>query len=206
MSEQPEETLTEVSKKIDDLTKDVIIDSTTTISKGEVFYKVQHGHYDGQAGYFNPKGEDSRYGLTCRKKGSLYLANTPKTCLGEVFKGEFIKASDLEKSYIAELKTKQNLELVDVTKLAPKMGVTIHDITGPNYLMTQKLAAKLSSSADGFTYLSNVTGEKCSVLWSTEANGPGVIETIEITKLSDFNHNGVETEDILTDELNKNVI
>lgn len=206
MSEKREETLTEVSKKTDDLTKTVILDSTTIISKGEVFYKVQKDSYDGQAGYFNLQGADSRYGLVCGIKGSLYIASTPKTCLGEVFKGEFIKVSDLEGSYIAQLRTRQNLEVVDVTKLAPKMGVTIVDITGPDYLVTQKLAAKLSSNTDGFIYLSNVTGEKCCVLWSKRVNASRVIETTEMTKLSDFNHNGVATEEILTDELNKSVV
>ncbi|MFT6903161.1 MAG: hypothetical protein ACJAXS_003384 [Colwellia sp.] len=107
---------------------------------------------------------------------------------------------------MATLVTSKQLNVVDIRKLAPKISMTAHELTGVDYMTTQKLAEIISPHADGLLYVSNVTLETCFVLWHEDTSGEGVIRTEEITMLSEFEHNGKLAEDILVEDLNFSVL
>jgi len=191
-----------INTKIETLTTTKIKDSLVDYLPKSQSYRLQEGKHGGSGVFFNPKGENTRYGLTDGKKGSLYTANSPRTSMKEVFqKLPAIKVDDLDNYYMATLETEINLKVVDITRLAPKMHVTVNELTGGDYKITQKLADKLSSHSDGLIYVSNVTFETCTVLWHNEPSGKGVIRTKEFTALSGFEFDGKMAEDILVEDL-----
>lgn len=191
-----------IDTKIEILTTNKIISSLVDYSDKTKFYRVQEGEHGGSGVFFNPEGAHTRYGLVDGEKGSLYIANTPRTSLKEVFQNlPAIKLEDLDKYYMATLVIEKNLKIVDITRLVPKMHVTAHELTGGDYKTTQKLARKLSSHADGMMYISNVTLEPCIVLWHHDPSGRGVIRTEELIILSKFEFEGKTAEDILVEDL-----
>ena len=191
-----------INTKIETLTTTKIKDSLVDYLPKSQSYRLQEGKHGGSGVFFNPEGENTRYGLTDGKKGSLYVANAPRTSMKEVFqKLPAIKVSDLDNYYMATLETEKNLKVVDVTRLAPKMHVTANELTGDNYKITQKLADKLSSHSDGLMYVSKVTLETCLVLWHDDPSGKGLIRTKEFAALSEFEFDGKTAEDILVEDL-----
>ncbi|NHB91126.1 RES family NAD+ phosphorylase [Photorhabdus cinerea] len=201
------ETPDSVAKKINTLTIDKITQSIITISAGTVFYRLQEGEHAGSGVFFNHNGEHSRYGLTNGSNGSLYLANSPRTSMKEVFQNlPAITDRELDEYHMVTLVTEKDLRVVDITLLAPKMHVTAHQPTGTDYRNTQKLAAKLLPHANGLVYMSNVTLEPCVVLWHNDPSGKGVIHTAELKVLRDFEYEGEIAEDILVNDLDIPVI
>ncbi|CAQ84430.1 MULTISPECIES: RES family NAD+ phosphorylase [Photorhabdus] len=201
--EQPDS----VIKKINTLTIDKITQSIIIISAGTVFYRLQEGEHGGSGVFFNHNGEHSRYGLTNGSNGSLYLANSPRTSMKEVFQNlPAITDRELDEYHMATLVTEKDLRVVDITRLAPKMHVTAHQLTGVDYRDTQKLAAQLLPHANGLSYMSNVTLEPCIVLWHNDPSGKGVIRTAELKVLRDFEYEGEIAEDILVNDLDIPVI
>ncbi|KOY63141.1 hypothetical protein AM629_04320 [Photorhabdus heterorhabditis] len=196
-----------VAKKINTLTIDKITQSIIIISAGTIFYRLQEGEYGGNGVFFNHNGEHTRYGLTKGLNGSLYLANSPRTSMKEVFQNlPAITDRELDEYYMATLVTEKDLRVVDITQLAPKMHVTAHQLTGTDYRDTQKLAAQLLPHANELAYMSNVTLEPCIVLWHNDPSGKGVIRTAELTVLRDFEYEGQIAEDILVNDLDIPII
>lgn len=208
MSMKSEESQSEqVKAKIGAIPVAQINGSKVTYGVSSISYRLQEGDHGGSGVFFNPNGEGTRYGLTSGNKGSLYIADDPSTCMKEVFQRlPAIESTDLDNYYMAKLVTEMDLEIVDITKLAPKVSMTANELTGGDYTITQKLAETLSPHSDGLKYLSNVTLKPCIVLWHDDKSGKGVIRTDEFTVLSEFEHNGVLAEDILVNELNIPVI
>lgn len=196
-----------IDTEIETLTTNKIIGSLVIYPDKSKSYRLQEGEHEGSGVFFNPEGAHTRYGLVGGKKGSLYVANTPRTSMKEVFQNiPAIKSEDLDEYYMATLVTEKKLNVVDLTLLAPKMHVTAHQLTGGDYKTTQKLAEKLSQHADGLMYVSNVTLEPCIVLWHDDPSGKGLIRTEEFTTLSKFEFEGKIAEDILVEDLDIPVI
>ncbi|PQQ40598.1 RES domain-containing protein [Photorhabdus luminescens] len=189
------------------LTIDKITQSIIIISVGTIFYRLQEGEHGGNGVFFNRDGEHTRYGLTNGTVGNLYLANSPRTSMKEVFQRlPAITDRELDGYHMATLVTEKELRIVDITRLAPKMHITAHQLTGTDYRITQQLAAKLSPHADGLAYMSNVTLEPCIVLWHDDPSGKGMIRTEELKVLREFEHEGEIAEDILVNDLDIPVI
>ncbi|EQC01125.1 hypothetical protein B738_06074 [Photorhabdus temperata subsp. temperata M1021] len=194
-------------KQIDTLTIDKIMQSIILISVGTVFYRLQEGEHGGNGVFFNLYGAHTRYGLTNGTDGNLYLANSPRTSMKEVFQRlPAITDRELDGYHMATLVTEKDLHIVDITRLAPKMHITAHQLTGSDYRLTQQLAAKLSPHANGLAYVSNVTLEPCIVLWHNDPSGKGVIRTVELKVLREFEYEGESAEDILVNDLDIPVI
>ncbi|WP_243464938.1 RES family NAD+ phosphorylase [Photorhabdus temperata] len=181
--------------------------SIILISVGTVFYRLQEGEHGGNGVFFNLYGAHTRYGLTNGTDGNLYLANSPRTSMKEVFQRlPAITDRELDGYHMATLVTEKDLHIVDITRLAPKMHITAHQLTGSDYRLTQQLAAKLSPHANGLAYVSNVTLEPCIVLWHNDPSGKGVIRTVELKVLREFEYEGESAEDILVNDLDIPVI
>jgi len=198
----------EINRKIEALTTATIKKSSIILSKNTKIYRLQKGEYNGNGVFFNTVGEFSRYGLNNGVKGSLYSAFTPRTSIKEVFKANpFISRDDLNTYYMGTLVTEQDLTIVDITKLLPKTHITTHQLTSCDYTITQKLAKKLAENADGFIFLSNVTSEKCLVLWHDDISSEtSIVRTEKLTVFSKFKFKGKIAEDILVEDLDISVL
>nr|WP_255567295.1 MULTISPECIES: RES family NAD+ phosphorylase [unclassified Photorhabdus] len=194
-------------QQFDTLTVDKITQSIIIISASTVFYRLQEGKHGGNGVFFNRDGGHTRYGLTNGIDGNLYLASSPRTSMKEVFQRlPAITDRELDGYHMATLVTEKDLRIVDITRLAPKMHITAHQLTGTDYRITQQLAAKLSPHADGLAYVSNVTLEPCTVLWHDVPSGKDVIHTEELKVLREFEYEGEIAEDILVNDLDIPVI
>lgn len=196
-----------VNDVIESITTNQITSSIDKIASGSKYYRSQEDEHEGSGVFFNPDGEHTRYGLTGVDKGSLYVAEDPKTSMKELLqKIPFITVADLDKYHMTTLVTERELKVVDISKLAPKISMTTHQLTDGDYTATQKLAEKLSSHADGLKYISNVTFKPCLVLWNKDKSGKGVIRTEKCEMFSKFEYNGELAENILVNELDILVI
>lgn len=197
----------EIKQKISLLQEDTIKNCIIIEQNQHTFYRVQDNYHDGNGVFFNPNGHISRYGLIKNTAGSLYIADDPLTCLAEVFKDEeFISSSDLDTFHIAELKTLKDLRIVDLGALALKMKITNHELTSKDYELTQLLAEKLSSCADGLRYISNRSLKVCTVLWNPDITGKDMISTVVLQSLSKFELNGKTAVEMLEEELEITVV
>jgi hypothetical protein len=168
------------------------------------YFKVQDGEYNGNGAYFNQQS-NTRFSLLDKSKGVIYFSRTLPTSLKEVFQDEeVIGTKDLHKNFIAVLKPTRELRLFDEKQLASWLGVKVGDLMMPKavYADTQYLAQVLSPYADGMQYLSRHTGEACIVLWSDLVDGGGCLETVSVTSLAQYQHNGKSIKEILKFHLN----
>ncbi|MCD9550760.1 RES domain-containing protein [Photobacterium carnosum] len=192
----------ELNNQIEALTISKITASIILYPKNSKSYRLQLGDHNGSGVFFNPNGDHTRFGLMDGTNGSLYIAETPRTSMKEVFQEiPAIEVTDLDKYHMATLITEKDLQIVDLSRLAPKIPAKTHDVTSSNYKITQTIAKKISPHADGLRYISNVTLEPCFVLWNKDPLGKGVIRTKELTPLSMFEYNGELAEDILVNDL-----
>lgn len=167
------------------------------------FYKVQDQYYGGNGIHFNFHSE-TRFSLSSKSKGVMYLATTPHTGLKEFYQdAEFIDTEDLERNCMAEIQAAHTIKIIDLAALAPIMKIPVGDLMGPKavYQDTQLLAEVLSNYADGMEYLSRHTGKPCIVLWSSAVDGNGILKNLSVTPLSQYNHNGRNAQKILKSQL-----
>lgn len=163
-------------------------------------YRLQPGHHGGSNVFFNRDGADYRYSLTDGVNGSMYLARSPVTSMKEVFqRKKVLKESDLDNYYMGTVVTEKDVLILQLNELVSATTLTIHDVTTPTRLVTQRLAAKIHAAGfDGMEYLSNVTGELCLVLWHDAPSGAGMASTAAQQQLSEYEFNGQNAADILT--------
>lgn len=210
MSTKSEEILDkEKEAKLNAITNDKITSCIMTLAcGGTTQFRLQEGEHNGNGVYFNPDGAQSRFGVDTPGMGCCYVTTSPKTAMKEVFKhSPGLDASDLDGYYMAELEVMRNLQVVNLNDLLPKAHLTLHEVTSAHYLFTRRLATRLASTGvDGLSYLSNVTGEPCTVLWDSAGPGTDKLATKTLTQLSQFSHQGREAETILVDDLNIPVI
>lgn len=171
------------------------------LSKGETFYRLQNDYYGGKGIFFNPDGSNSRYGVN-NGRGTLYVAEKPRTALGETFKGlSALREERLDDYHMATLKTEKDLKIVDGSLLMTQLKMTVHDLTATSYKNTQKIANFLCQFYDGLKYISNRTGEICVVLWHEDPDGKGIISLDALVPLSAFYYNGESATDIIIDDI-----
>ncbi|WP_213993488.1 RES domain-containing protein [Sodalis sp. dw_96] len=174
-----------------------------TYSASTDYYRLQDNFYGGNGVFFNkdPKRE-SRYAIPDRRKGAFYVTAMPITACAEMYKGEnFIDLEDYNKNCMAIVTAVRELSIIDLTALAPLLHVSLGELMGDNYRNTQALAAVLSKHVDGLEYLSRMTGQCCTVFWCEDISGEGLVATKSVTRLSDFQHDGVSARNMLRDQL-----
>lgn len=166
-------------------------------------YRLQPGHHGGSNVFFNRDGADYRYSLTDGVNGSMYLAHSPVTSMKEVFQNKkVLKESDLDNYYMGTVVTEKDVDILQLNELVSATTLTLHDVTTPTRVVTQRLAAKIHAAGfDGMEYLSNVTGESCLVLWHDSPSGAGMASTAAQQQLSEFEFEGKSAADILTWDL-----
>nr|WP_318379126.1 RES family NAD+ phosphorylase [uncultured Enterobacter sp.] len=183
------------------IVKDMAVDT--------VFYKVQDQYHGGNGINFNFKA-NNRFSLISKSKGVMYLATTAHTGLKEYYQGyEFIDMEgDLECNCMAEIQAARTIKIIDLAVLAPLLKIALGDLMGPVavYPDTQLLAEVLSNYADGMEYLSRHTGKPCIALWSDAVDGNGMLESLSVTPLAEYSHNGMSAEHILKYQLNYQII
>lgn len=175
---------------------------------GSTYFKLQPEYYNGNGIFFNPESEN-RFSLSDKSKWPMYLADSPHTALSESHQGEsFIDRSDFETNCMAEISTVKSLRVFDATRLAPHLRLTVGDLMGPKavYSFTQELAKELSKYADGLEYLSRHTGKTCVVLWSDVVDGGGILSTVSVTPLNQYEYQGKSAKQILKAECNIQVV
>lgn len=181
---------------------------TKVIADDSDYYKLQAGSFDGNGVWF-AQNTVNRFSLSDHAKGVMYMADSPHTACKEVFQTEkFIGQSDLTTHCMAEIKTSRQLRVFDETSLAPHLGIAVGDLMGPKavYPFTQQLAKELSKHADGLEYLSRHTGKPCVVLWSDQTDGNGMVETVSVTTLAEYEFRGITAKKILKSQLNIRVL
>jgi len=173
------------------------------VPAGTKVYRLQPGDHGGSNVFFNRNGKDYRYSLTDGINGSMYLAHNPKTAMKEVFQNKKgLTESDLNDYFMGTVVIEKDVNILLVNLLISKSNVTLHDVTTATRAVTHLLAQKVHSVGfDGMSFLSNVTGEPCLVLWHDDPAGKGIATTRVQTPLSQFTHEGQEAADILVYEL-----
>lgn len=189
--------------KIEQLKDGLLRDCGRAVAAGTKAFRLQLGGYGGSNVFFNRNGKDYRYSLNDGVNGSMYLAYTPKTAIKEVFQNKIgLKESDLNNYFMGTIVVVKDVNILLVNELMSKSNVKLHDVTTATRIVTQLLAQKVHSVGfDGMSFLSNVTGEPCLVLWHDDPAGAGMATTRVQTSLSQFTHQGQEAADILFVEL-----
>lgn len=189
--------------KINIVTAEDFKKSANTLKEGsDDYFRLQLGEHGGSNVFFNPKGSDTRYGLTDGINGTIYVAKSPLTAMKEVFQNKSLLESDLEKYYIANLIIDKDFQIVEATKLVKMTTLTLNDITSSSRHVTQSLAKKVHSAGyGGISFPSNVTTEECIVLWHDDPKGNGALSTQKQTCLSKYSYQGSEAADILVEQL-----
>ncbi|MEQ9883185.1 RES family NAD+ phosphorylase [Pectobacterium brasiliense] len=166
-------------------------------------FRLQPGEHGGTNVFFNRNGSPYRYSLTDGMNGSMYLADSPLTAMKEVFQNKkSLKESDLAGYYMGTVVIEKDIKVVDVTALVRHSSLTLHEVTTANRRVTQFLAQKIHAAGfDGMAFLSNVTGERCLVVWHHDPSGQGMATTLSQTCLTDFEIDGQEAADILVYQL-----
>lgn len=200
---ESEEKQRETLNKIESLTSEQLSNSDKSVSKQDVFYRLQEGSHGGCSVFFNPNGTDTRFGVNDGINGTMYVAKDPLTAIKEVFqKNTFLTETDLDKYHMGTVSFDKDLSLVEMRNLHKQTSLTVNDVTTSDRKVTQALAKKVHEEGkDGIIFTSNVSGEECLVVWSSPGNGQGFAKTIEQTKLSEFEWNGESAEDILVYKL-----
>ncbi|HAP0441326.1 TPA: RES family NAD+ phosphorylase [Citrobacter freundii] len=190
-------------EKIEALQVDALRKRRSGISAKTALYRLQPGDHGGSNVFFNRNGADYRYSLTDGVNGSMYLARTPVTSMKEVFqKMKALKESDLDNYYMGTVVIEKDVVILQLNELISATTLTLHDVTTPTRMVTQRLAAKIHAAGfDGMEYLSNVTGEVCLVLWHDTPSGTGMATTAVQQPLSQFEYEGKDAADILTWDL-----
>lgn len=181
---------------------------TKVIEANSDYYKLQAESFDGIGVWF-AHNTTNRFSLPDHAKGVMYIADSPHTACKEVFQTEkFIGQSDLTTHCMAEIKTSRQLRVFEETSLAPHLRIAVGDLMGPKsvYPFTQQLAKELSKHADGLEYLSRHTGKPCVVLWSDQTDGNGMVETVSVTSLGEYEYRGITAKKILKSQLNIRVV
>lgn len=175
--------------------------------KAEYFH-LQDDFYGGNGVFFNKdRNRESRYAIPDRSKGAIYVTDLPLTACAEKYKGErFIDLEDYRKNCIAIVTPVRNMDIVDLTVLAPLLHMPVGELMGGDYRNTQALAAVLSLHADGLEYLSRMTGRRCAVFWCADTSGKGLIATKSVKRLPDFRYQGVTAVDMLKNQLDIRII
>lgn len=192
-----------VIDKITQLPVELFSKCEMTVENGTETYRLQHESHDGSNVFFNQYGEDCRFNLVDGKTGSMYLAETPRTALKEVFQNKKgLKESDLEQYYMGVVILEKEAKVLQVKELIKCSNLTVNDVTLPTRAVTQELARKVHNAGfDGMYYESNVTSEDCLVLWHDKPSGKGFATTCSQTCLSEFELDGRDAADILVNDL-----
>lgn len=178
------------------------------MATGYDLYKVQNQIYGGNGVHFNVSSE-TRFSLSSKSKGVMYLATTPHTGLKEFYQdAQFIGTEDLEANCMAVIQATRTIKIIDLAALAPLLKIPVDDLRGAKtvYADTQLLAEVLSQYADGMEYLSRHTGKPCIALWSDSVDGKGMLTSSSGTPLTAYCHNGHSAQTILKSQLNIYVI
>ncbi|KJG15440.1 hypothetical protein UB37_20190, partial [Photobacterium iliopiscarium] len=98
----------ELNNQIEALTISKITASIILYPKNSKSYRLQLGDHNGSGVFFNPNGDHTRFGLMDGTNGSLYIAETPRTSMKEVFQEiPAIEVTDLDKYHMATLITEK---------------------------------------------------------------------------------------------------
>lgn len=173
------------------------------MATGYDFYKVQDQFYAGNGIHFNFSSE-TRFSLSSKSKGVMYLATTPHTGLKEFYQdAPFVDTEDFEVNCMAVIQAARTIKIIDLAALAPLLNIPVGDLMGAKtvYADTQLLAEVLSQYADGMEYLSRHTGKPCIVLWSDIVDGNGMLKNSSVTSLADYSHNGHSAQTIMKSQL-----
>lgn len=190
--------------KIEKVTDEIFLKCSETLAAGSDYFRLQPGQYGGSNVFFNKEGADCRYNLVDGKTGAMYVAVSPKTALKEVFQNKVaLKEVDLDGYYMGNVVIERDIQILQITELLSRTSINLNDVTTTSRAVTQTLARKIHSLGfDGMEYISNVTGEKCLVLWHGDSSGKGMANTRKQTQLSKWDFgSGKEAADILVNEL-----
>jgi hypothetical protein len=198
------------------------------IPAGSVAFRVQETGYKGAAYFGCPKKpqELGRYNDPGELFQVWYGAEHPSGALAETFGrlrppdmkglGIVLSTTDLEMRDMCTVEVVRDLKLLDLKPCFSKLHRTVDEVTGPEYTLTQAIVsfvARLTpESFDGIAYESrhHPDGRSCYALWVAPDGSP-TVSTVEMTKLSEFEHYGetpdyfdgdvMDAEEILTEIL-----
>jgi hypothetical protein len=96
------------------------------------------------------------------------------------------------------------LKVFDLRRLAPHLGLPVGDLMAPkaSYPFTQELAKEMAQHADGVEYLYRHTGKPCLAIWSDKEDGDGILSTVSVTPLNQYEHRGRTARQILKADCN----
>lgn len=185
-------------KKVLDLHAKGQLNVMKIIKAGTLYYRVQDAYHDGNGVYFSDN--ETRFSISDKSKGAIYLAESPHTGLHEVFqKNEIIDSHDLATNCMAEIEIKRDLQILNISQLAPHLGIPVGELMNRKeltYPLTQQMAQELCEFADGMEYLSRQNGERCLVLWS-DNQGEDMLLNKSVTPLSSYMYGTVSARSIL---------
>jgi hypothetical protein len=185
-----------------------------TITAGQTLFRMQGtGHAKGFH-YHAPTANLGRYNDPNAKLGICYVSSQADVAIGEIILREGtteLDRADLEDWDIAQLTTTQELTILKVGRLLPKLGLKHDEVSSPSYDVCQEIVRYFSdnpnSAVQGIMYISrHLADGECYALFAP-APGEVHLETISKVKLSDFKCaiTDLDAEEILTDVLNVDV-
>lgn len=198
------------------------------LPSGSISYRVQGSGHKNAEYYGCPKKPEElgRFNDLMEEIGIWYGAEHPCGALAETFGrlrakqgkglGFFFNTTDLEKRDMCVVETTRDLKLLNLKLCLSKLNRTVDEVTGPDYELTQAIAAAVArlpgSPFDGIAYESrhHPDGRSCYALWTAPGEAT-TVNTVEMTKLSEFEYQGelpegfeddcIDAEEIMTEIL-----
>ena len=169
-----------------------------------IVYRVQNANHS-TADHFSAPSEDlGRYNDPDGEMKVWYGAEHPTGALAETFGrkrasgnalGVVVGEVDLASHSMCEVKVMRDLKLLDLKASLSKLQITLDEITGPDYTLTQEIVRTVSrlseNTFDGIAYESrhHPDGHMCYALWITPGDQPTVSEG-DIVKLQEYTFYG----------------
>jgi hypothetical protein len=178
-----------------------VISSTFVLGKVQIF-KVQLECHGSSGVFFYADGRVSRFGCEYPGLGSMYASSCPATAMAEYLKITLVSESDLLRYSMASINCLGGSKIVDMRKLFPQLGLTLHDITDSNYGLTQYIVSRLqllpvADRPNGILYPSDKGPCDCYVFWGAVGNNHPLFTTSKVETLSSFQHNGEDIDCLL---------
>lgn len=198
------------------------------LPSGSTSYRVQGSGHKNAEYYGCPKKPEElgRFNDLMEEIGIWYGAEHPSGALAETFGrlrakqgkglGFFFNTTDLEKRDMCVVETTRDLKLLNLKLCLSKLSRTVDEVTGPDYELTQAITAAVArlpgSPFDGIAYESrhHPDGRSCYALWTAPGEAT-TVNTVEMTKLSEFEYKGelpegfeddcIDAEEIMTEIL-----
>lgn len=163
------------------------------LEAGTIMYRVQNAKHPTANHFSAPSKKLGRYNDPYGVMTVWYGAEHPTGALAETFGREkasrpvldpvFNKA-DLTSRSMCEVKAMRDLKLLNLNASLSKLQITLDEITGPEYALTQeivRIVSRLSENKfDGIAYTSrhHPDGHMCYALWIAPSDKPTVSEGV----------------------------